>query len=119
VISPYVLKAIGERAARRYMLSAERFDARQASQLGLVHEVVAAAELDARVDDVIDVLLDCGPTAQAAAKDLVLSLAGRPIEQSMIAESARRIASIRASVEGREGLNAFLEKRKPSWTRSK
>jgi methylglutaconyl-CoA hydratase len=119
VISPYVLKAIGERAVRRYMLSAERFDARQACQLGLVHEVVTVTELDARVEDLINILLDCGPAAQTAAKDLILALSGRSIDQSVIAESARRIASIRASVEGREGLNAFLEKRKPSWVKAK
>ena len=119
VISPYVLKAIGERAARRYMLSGERFDARQACQLGLVHEVVSATELDARVEDLINVLLDCGPSAQSAAKDLILTLSGRSIDQSVIGESARRIASIRASDEGREGLNAFLEKRKPSWVKAK
>lgn len=118
VISPYVLKAIGERAARRYMLSAERFDAAQACQLGLVHEVVSAAELDARVEELVNVLLDCGPAAQSAAKDLILTLAGRPLDASVIAESARRIASIRASVEGREGLNAFLEKRNPSWIKA-
>ena len=119
VISPYVLRAIGERAARRYMLSAERFDARQACQLGLVHEVVTVTELDARVEDLVNILLECGPQAQTAAKDLIQALSGRFIDQSVIAESARRIASIRASDEGREGLNAFLEKRKPSWVKAK
>ena len=119
VISPYVIQAIGTRAARRYMLSAERFDARQACQLGLVHEVVASAELDARVEDLVKVLLANGPAALTAAKDLILTLSGRPIDDAVIEETARRIASIRASAEGREGLNAFLEKRNPSWIKDR
>ena len=110
---------IGERAARRYMLSAEPFDARQACQLGLVQEVVAAADLEARLDTLIDQLLAAGPAAQVAAKDLILSIAGRPLDASIIEQSARRIAKIRASDEGREGLNAFLEKRKPAWVDKK
>lgn len=119
VISPYVIAAMGERAARRYMLSAERFDARQACVLGLVHEVVGNTELQQRVEAMIEVLLECGPAAQAAAKDLIQALSGRAIDQDVISETARRIASIRASDEGREGLNAFLEKRKPAWIRDR
>lgn len=119
VISPYVIAAIGERGARRYMLSAERFDAQQARELGLVHEVVDKAELESRVEDLVAVLLECGPAAQTAAKDLIQALSGRPIDDELIAETAARIATIRASAEGREGLNAFLEKRKPAWLRDR
>jgi len=119
VISPHVINAIGARAARRYMLTAESFDAERACRLGLVHEVVAAAELDATVEKLIERLLDCGPRAQSAAKDLILAVAGRPLDQGLVEETARRIASIRASAEGREGLNAFLEKRSPDWIKVK
>lgn len=117
VISPYVIKAIGERAARRYMLSAERFDARQANQMGLVHEVVEHDELETRLDALITTLLESGPAAQAAAKDLILDVAGKPVDRSLIENTARRIAKVRASDEGREGLNAFLQKRKPDWVK--
>jgi len=117
VISPYVINAIGERAARRYMLSAERFDARQASQMGLVHEVVEHDELETRLDAMITTLLESGPAAQAAAKDLILDVAGKPVDRSLIENTARRIAKVRASDEGREGLNAFLQKRKPDWVK--
>ncbi len=117
VISPYVIKAIGERAARRYMLSAERFDAQQAAQLGLVHEVVDHDELNASLEDMITTLLESGPAAQTAAKDLILDVAGKPVERSLIENTARRIAKVRASDEGREGLNAFLQKRKPDWVK--
>ena len=117
VISPYVVKAIGERAARRYMLSAERFDAQQAARLGLVHEIVDHDELDIRLDDMITTLLESGPAAQAAAKDLILDIAGKAVDPSLIENTARRIAKVRASDEGREGLNAFLQKRKPGWVK--
>jgi len=99
------------------MLSAERFDAAEALRLGLVHEVVAETELDDRVDTLVDTLLAAGPAAQAAAKDLVLAVAGQPIEAGLIADTASRIAKIRATDEGREGLAAFLEKRQPVWTK--
>jgi len=118
VISPYVVAAIGERASRRYMLSAERFDAAEALRLGLLHAVVGENELDDRIEDLIETLLQAGPVAQAAAKDLVLAVAGRPIEAELIADTAARIAKVRAGDEGREGLAAFLEKRKPAWVKS-
>ena len=118
VISPYVVTAIGERAARRYMQSAERFAAAEALRLGLLHEVVAEDELDTRLDALVETLLEAGPAAQAAAKDLILSVAGRSIEAGLIADTAERIARIRASDEGREGLAAFLEKRKPAWVKN-
>jgi len=115
VISPYVIEAIGVRASRRFMLSAERFDAEQASRLGLVHEVVEERNLDAKLDSIVEFLLAAGPAAQAEAKDLIRAVSNKPIDSELIQNCAQRIARIRASSEGREGLNAFLEKRKPIW----
>lgn len=115
VISPYVIAAMGQRAARRWFLSAERFDAAEALRWGLVHRVVAADALDGAVEDQIARLLDCAPQAQSAAKDLIFAVSDRPIDADLIDETARRIADIRAGVEGREGIAAFLEKRKPGW----
>lgn len=116
VISPYVVAAIGPRAARRYTLTAQRFDAETALRLGLVHEVVAADALDGAVSKMADTLLANGPQAMAAGKALIGAVANRPIDDAVIEETARRIAECRASAEGREGVGAFLEKRKPAWT---
>jgi methylglutaconyl-CoA hydratase len=118
VISPYVIAAIGSRAARRYFLTGEKFDARRAQQLGLLHEVVEPEALDACLEQYIEDLLVSGPNAQTAAKDLILHVGNRVIDDTLIEETARRIAEVRASQEGREGLNAFLQKRKPSWIKS-
>lgn len=115
VISPYVLAAIGERQARRYMLSGEQFDAREARRIGLVHEVVATDGLDTAVDDFLTLLLENGPAAMREAKDLIAAVAHRPIDKDLIADTAARIARVRVSDEGREGVQAFLEKRKPDW----
>ncbi len=115
VISPYVIAAIGPRVARRLFLTAERFDAAEARRIGLVHEVVAAAELDTRVEEIVALLLANGPEAMAAAKDLVFAVAGRPVDDELVEDTARRIAQRRASAEGKEGIGAFLEKRKPAW----
>jgi len=115
VISPYVIAAIGEPAARRYFLTAERFDAGSALRLGLVQEVVAPEELEAAGRRVLDALLAGGPEAQAAAKRLVRDLAGRPIDDALVEETAKRIAEIRAGAEAKEGVSAFLEKRPPGW----
>ena len=115
VISPYVIAAIGERASRRYFLTAERFDAEAALRLGLVQEVVAPEDLEAAGRRVLDALLAGGPEAQAAAKRLVRDLAGRPIDDALIEETAKRIAEVRAGGEAREGVSAFLEKRPPGW----
>jgi methylglutaconyl-CoA hydratase len=117
VIGPYVVAAIGPRQARRLMLTAERIDAAEARRIGLVHEVVAADGLDAAVGRVLDDLARGGPAAIAAAKQLVQDLAARPITPEVGEETARRIARIRASEEGREGVAAFLEKRTPRWMR--
>jgi methylglutaconyl-CoA hydratase len=116
VISPYVVAAIGERAARRYFLTAERFGADEALRIGLVHQVVPADQLDSAVDTILIRLSEGGPTAQRAAKDLIFTVAHRPIDAGLIHDTAERIATIRASAEGREGLAGFLEKRKPAWT---
>jgi methylglutaconyl-CoA hydratase len=115
IISPYVIAAIGESAARRYFLTAEIFSSWEAQRLGLVHEVVDRGALDARGRQVVDALLQGGPAAQRAAKDLVFAVSGRRADEALIEETAARIAELRASEEAREGVAAFLEKRKPSW----
>jgi methylglutaconyl-CoA hydratase len=118
VISPYVMAAIGERAARRYFLTAERFDAREAHRIGLVHEVVAMDALDGKVAQIAGEFLKNGPNAVAAAKDLVRLSKARPVDDALVEETARRIAAIRVTPEGREGISAFLEKRPPAWIAS-
>lgn len=117
VISPYVISAIGERAARRYMLSAEIFDAAQAQRLGLVHEVAADHEIEQIVADVCASLLAGGPSAQATAKALIARIAAVSPDESVALETAQIIASCRASSEGQEGLAAFFDKRKPDWVK--
>jgi len=114
-ISPYVIKAMGENAARRYFLTAERFGAREAHRIGFAHEVVPAAELDAQVALVVKALLSNSPHAVHQAKVLVREVAGQSVSDALVADTALRIAHIRASSEGREGVASFLEKRKPSW----
>jgi methylglutaconyl-CoA hydratase len=114
-ISPYVVKAIGDRAARRYVVTAERFDAHEARRLGLVHEVVAPDALDATVAALVGALVANGPNAVREAKKLVRDIDGLPIDDVLLADTAGRIAAVRASPEGREGVAAFLEKRRPSW----
>jgi len=115
VISPYVIEAIGARAARRYMLTAERFDAATAQALGLVSAVVAADQLMPEARRIAEILLQNGPQAVREAKSLVAHVGGRENDGALRAETARRIARLRATPEGREGVAAFLEKRKPSW----
>jgi len=114
VISPYVIGAIGPRAARRYMLTAERFDAAEARRIGLVHQVAEPDHLDVLVKMVVDALKLGGPKALAETKRLALDVGGAPSEE-IRADTAARIARLRASPEGREGVTAFLEKRKPGW----
>lgn len=115
VISPYVVAAIGARQARRWCVTAERFDAATALRLGLVHEVVAPGRLAARVDELLATLADNGPQAMREAKILVREVSHRPPDAALIDDTARRIARIRASDEGREGVTAFLDKRAPGW----
>jgi methylglutaconyl-CoA hydratase len=115
VISPYVIAAIGEREARRYFLTAERFDAMEARRIGLVHEVVDSGVLDEIVASIAGQLLKGGPKALAAAKKLIADVGRRSIDDALSAETARRIAAIRVESEGQEGLAAFLDKREPNW----
>ncbi len=115
VISPFVLEAIGARQAQRFFLTAERFDAMKAKEIGLVHMVCLKAQLEGTLDSVLANLLACGPAAQRQAKALIRLVAGRAIDAAVMNETADVIASIRATPEGREGITAFLEKRKPNW----
>ena len=115
VIGPYVLAAIGPRHARRLMLTGERITAVEAARLGLVHEVVAPEQLDAAIERVVAEVAKGGPDAIAAAKRLIRDLEGRPIDDMLIDETARRIAALRATAEAREGIGAFLDKRLPAW----
>ncbi|EED34449.1 enoyl-CoA hydratase/isomerase [Luminiphilus syltensis NOR5-1B] len=115
-VSPYVVAAIGARAARRYFVTAERFSAEQALALGLVSEVVTTeSELDDALNMLITTILANGPAAVAAAKNLVSEVEGSTNQTELIELTSQRIADIRVSKEGQEGLGAFLEKRKPSW----
>ena len=117
VISPYVVAAIGSRAMRRYALTAEAFDATEARRIGLVHEVVEEDALRPAAERIAGALLRNAPRAVAAAKALVARVARAPLDDALAADTAERIASIRASDEGREGLTAFLEKRAPAWVK--
>ena len=114
-ISPYVIRAMGARAAQRYFLTAERFTAAEAHRIGFVHEVVAADALDAKVDELLKALTSASPAAVVACKTLVADVVGRDIDEGLIAYTVEAIADIRASTEGREGVQAFLNKRKPAW----
>jgi methylglutaconyl-CoA hydratase len=116
VISPYVIAAIGERAARRYFLTAERFDAAEAWRLGLVHELATTeGDLDEKVGRIVDALLAGSPAAHRESKELIRAVAARPVTSELIQDTADRIARLRSSPEGREGISAFLEKRRASW----
>jgi methylglutaconyl-CoA hydratase len=114
-ISPYVIRAMGTRAAHRYFLTAERFSAAEALRIGFVHEVVAADALDAKVAELAQALMSAGPMAMRACKQLVRDVAGRDITPELIARTVEGIADIRATPEGREGVQSFLGKRKPNW----
>jgi len=114
-ISPYVVRAMGARAAHRYFLTAERFSAAEALRIGFVHEVVPAAQLDAKVAEIAQSLLLGGPAALKACKALVQDVAEKDITQLLIDRTVQGIADIRVSDEGREGIQSFLGKRKPGW----
>ena len=114
-IGPYVIEAIGARQARRYFLTAERFAAAEALRIGLVHEVVAADRLDARIGELVASIKAAGPRAQLECKALIRGVAHRPIDDDVIAGTAEHIAAVRASPEGREGVAAFLGKRVAAW----
>jgi len=114
-IGPYVVRALGEQASRRYFTTAERFDAARAQALGFVHECVAADAIDAKVNEIVATLVANGPAAVKACKQLVKDMVHRPIDEALRADTAHRIADIRASAEGKEGVQSFLSKRAPAW----
>lgn len=116
LIGPYIVAALGARRARRYMLTAERFSASEAWRIGLLHEIVPDEDaLDDALSEIIDALLKGGPRAHAECKELIHTIAHRPIDEDVIDYTARRITAVRASEEGREGVDAFLNKSQPSW----
>ncbi len=114
-ISPYVIRAMGARAAHRYFLSAERFDAAEALRIGFVHAVVPVEQLDAQVNTLVSALASASPHAVQQCKTLLHEVAGRDIDAALISHTVQGIASIRASAQGKEGVQSFLQKRKPSW----
>jgi methylglutaconyl-CoA hydratase len=118
-ISPYVIRAMGARAAHRYFLTAERFDAAEALRIGFVHEVVAADALDAKVAEIVKAVANAGPEAVKLCKKLVQDVAGQAITPELTQMTVQSIADVRVSPEGREGVQSFLQKRKPNWLPSK
>jgi methylglutaconyl-CoA hydratase len=114
-IGPYVVRALGERAARRYFTTAERFTAAEAHRLGFVHELTSPEALDETVQNIVKAMSTNGPAAVRACKRLVHDVAGQPVTEELRADTARRIADIRASAEGKEGVQSFLNKRAPNW----
>ena len=114
-ISPYVIRAMGARAAHRYFLTAERFDAAEALRIGFVHAVVPAEQLDDKVNEFTKALVTASPNAVRECKALLQDVAGQEIDAALIARTVQGIARIRASAEGKEGVQSFLQKRKPNW----
>ena len=114
-IAPYVMRAMGPNQARRYFLTAEKFDAGEAYRIGLVHNIAPPDQLDSTINELLATLMLTSAEAVAAAKRLVRELAFRPIDDALVADTAERIAAIRQSADGREGIASFLEKRKPRW----
>lgn len=115
MISPYAVRAMGERTARRYFQTAEIFDAQEAMRIGLLHEVVAPEMLNERIAKLLKQLKSAAPGARSVAKKLAGDVVGRPIDDALVVETSELIADMRARPEAREGLTAFLEKRKPAW----
>jgi methylglutaconyl-CoA hydratase len=115
-ISPYVIRAMGEKAARRYFLTAEVFDASEAARIGLLSSVSASEKLDADIGEILKHLTAGGPQALKKIKDLIRRVSSGEVDDAMIDDTAQRIAEIRVSPEGKEGIASFLDKRKPSWT---
>jgi len=117
-ISPYVLAAMGERAARRYFLTAERFPAAEAYRIGFIQEIAQPDELDATVNAILGEIVQGAPGAHAVTKELIGAVARRPLDPGLLAETAVHIATARASDEGKEGVRSFLEKRRPAWLKA-
>ena len=117
-ISPYVIAAMGERAARRYFLTAERFPAAEAYRIGFIQEIAQPDKLDATVNAILGEIVQGAPGAHSVTKDLMRAVAGRPLGSELMADMAVRIATARASAEGKEGVRSFLEKRQPAWLKS-
>ena len=118
VISPFVIQAITVRQARRYFVTGERFDAETAQRIGLLHKIAAPDALNDELESVVADLLQCGPHSQEMAQELIRKVAYRPLGDAVMEETATMIAKTRASEEGKEGVTAFLEKRKPNWLKS-
>lgn len=114
-IGPYVMRAISPNAARRYFLTAEKFDSAEAFRIGLVHEIAPLDDLDAKINEILGALMLTSQGAVAESKRLVRDLTARAIDDVLVADTAQRIAAVRASVDGREGVRSFLDKRKPQW----
>src|SRR5262245_4280100 len=117
-ISPYVLAAMGERAAGRYFLTAERFSAAEAYRIGFIQEIAQPEELDATVNAILGQIVQGAPGAHAVTKELIRAVAKRPLTSELLADMAVRIATARASEEGKEGVRSFLEKRPPAWLKA-
>jgi methylglutaconyl-CoA hydratase len=115
-IGPYVIRAMGVSAARRFFLTAEKFDASEAFRIGLVHQLAPPAEIDLQINELLGTLMQTSAHAVAESKRLVRELAARPLDDALVADTAERIATIRTSDDGREGVRAFLDKRKPRWS---
>jgi methylglutaconyl-CoA hydratase len=116
-ISPYVIAAIGQRQARRLFLTAASFDAEEAKRVGLLHEVVSVDQLDSSIEQLTSQLLLNGPAAVREAKRLIRNVTGRDDRDVLVEETSELLAKLRVSDEGKEGLSAFLDKRKPTWIR--
>ena len=117
-ISPYVIEAIGARAARRYFLTGERFTAAEAFRLGLLHDLAPLPELDQRINEVLGFVVTAGPCAQAEGKALIRAVANRAVDAKVVADTAQRMARIRTTPEAKEGIAAFLAKRRATWVPS-
>lgn len=118
-IGPYVLRAMGPRAAQRYFLTAERFSAAEALRIGFVHKVVSADQLDGAVDEWVGAVVQASPNALRECKNLLQHMDGREIDDALIGHTVACIADVRASEEGKEGVQSFLQKRRPVWVQDR
>ena len=119
MISPYIIRALGERQATRYMLTGEKFNSNVALQLGLLHQVVSTEALDGTIESLIEEVLLCGPNAIKECKDLISMISNKPIDENLLEQTVQRISRVRASEEAKDGLNAFFKKLPPPWVPNK